>query len=150
MSTRVGQSRRVMKLETHDTQAMENGMEFEVAPSAETRMPAETSAPPTVGPEETDPAAMPVIEPAKMADSATLAAGEGQLELGLRATPPARPRRVVKTRRYAVARWWFAQMRETVRATREWSANETRRTGTDQALLTLPMPPTRFEGRRAA
>ena len=75
---------------------------------------------------------------------------EGQLELGLRAPAAGRPRRVVRARRYAVARWWFARMRETVRSTREWNGGEVRRPGTEQALLTLTQSPTRFEGRRAA
>lgn len=84
------------------------------------------------------------------ATAAGIAAEEGQLELGLRASAGGRPRRVVRARRYAVARWWFARMRETVRSTREWNGSEVRGSGTEQALLTLSQSPTRFEGRRAA
>jgi|GEM_PF-3482286 len=88
------------------------------------------------------------VEAAEAVKPAT--AKEGQLELGLRAAPGGVPRRVVRARRYAVARWWFDRMRETVRSTREWHGSEVRRAGTEQALLTLTQPPTRFEGRRAA
>jgi hypothetical protein len=84
------------------------------------------------------------------ATAAGMAASEGQLELGLRAPAGGRPKRVVRARRYAVARWWFARMRETVRSTREWNGSEVRGSGTEQALLTLTQPATRFEGRRAA
>ncbi len=73
-----------------------------------------------------------------------------QLEFGLRGTPPERPRRVLKTRRYAVARWWFARMRETVRSTQEWDGTKTWRGSVQQEALALSQPPTRLGERRAA
>lgn len=94
-----------------------------------------------------DSEALMVMDGAAVAVQAAQAAATevAQLELSLRAVPADRPRRVVKTRRYAVARWWFAKMRETVRSTREWDGREARNPGGEQALLTLTQPPTRFE-----
>lgn len=103
-------------------------------------------------------------------------AGTDQLELGLApATPPNRPktpasprpvrrpssdptRRPTRPRRFAVARWWFNQMREAVVAARDWPTTEidemTSTTGgvvlgssTAQTTLDLVSPPTRLERR---
>lgn len=72
-----------------------------------------------------------------------------QMELGLRSVTAARPRRVIQTRRYAVARWWFARMRETVRTAGEWEGGEGRLVSGAQGALPLAQAPTRHAGRRA-
>ncbi|MGE3308774.1 MAG: hypothetical protein AB7O66_02305 [Limisphaerales bacterium] len=77
-----------------------------------------------------------------------LSQGEMPLGVGRGVPSPAHRRRVVRTRRSAVARWWFARMRETVRATRDWDAGASRSEGSRQGTLALVQPPTRFEGYR--
>ncbi|MBL9126722.1 MAG: hypothetical protein JNL97_03700 [Verrucomicrobiales bacterium] len=74
----------------------------------------------------------------------------GQMELGFRTPPTARSPRPERTRRYVAARWWFARMRETVRSTPEWTAESAPHPASEQVLLSLAQPPTRFERRQAA
>jgi hypothetical protein len=161
MSTRARQSDGVMKLNTNEMEVLANDIET-ANPVIEgghlfnndrlTHL--ESGVPGGETPAATEARCMEGVVGEDEASTKELAtattASEGQLELGLRAPAAGRPRRVVRARRYAVARWWFARMRETVRSTREWNGGEVRRPGTEQALLTLTQSPTRFEGRRAA
>ncbi len=122
MSTRVGHSGRAMKLN-------EKATEVEVGE-------------PVAG----------TVEGAASPAGTSIGAGswQGEMPLEPRGAPAGHRRRVVRTRRSAVARWWFARMRETVRGTREWDGGAARSEGVEQGTLALVQPPTRFEGYRAS
>lgn len=74
-----------------------------------------------------------------------------QMELGLetRAASPRPPATLAgrRSRRFGVARWWFARMREVACAARDWEQNPWG--PNDQIRLPLTNPPTRFDRVRA-
>lgn len=78
----------------------------------------------------------------------------GQLELVL--APEIRPRPVLpgpvrRPRRTAVARWWFARMRETVRTVEAWAGPGVPPAGADhQVSLALSPTPARYSPREGA